>query len=382
MSVSIGSNAVSYQAYAGNAQNAPGAGNSAGRSASTSADGSGAASKSAADSVSLSEEAKAYLARNAAAATDGTLSVATLAANARKWFDQQYASLGISSALLDGEVAVDFSQQTRATLSAVADNASKQFTPDEVTAATKALQGRFDDALSPHVVIARHTGDYASLYKAASDYLDKAGDAEKATRIWQDQKQAVTEGLAAARASYGKAPATGHENDPVRALLKQAVAATPATNSSDPKDLAAQARAMLDAQAGSARDNGKELVFGGNRATGQQADFSDFDNRSLAIMALNSASSFSAAEASAAKAELNQRTRASLLNAFNPTSGSGAAGMTLGLLQQYQSMSAEERSVLGFTNDYANKIMQNYRTMSSIQHNFGSGRSGGLAAYL
>ena len=104
--------------------------------------------------------------------------------------------------------------------------------------------------------------------------------------------------------------------------------------------------------------------------------------RSLAIMALNSASSFSAAEASAAKAELNQRTRASLLNAFNPTSGSGAAGMTLGLLQQYQSMSAEERSVLGFTNDYANKIMQNYRTMSSIQHNFGSGRSGGLAAYL
>ena len=163
MSVSIGSNAVSYQAYAGNAQNAPGAGNSAGRSASTSADGSGAASKSAADSVSLSEEAKAYLARNAAAATDGTLSVATLAANARKWFDQQYASLGISSALLDGEVAVDFSQQTRATLSAVADNASKQFTPDEVTAATKALQGRFDDALSPHVVIARHTGDYASL---------------------------------------------------------------------------------------------------------------------------------------------------------------------------------------------------------------------------
>ncbi|WP_204310983.1 hypothetical protein, partial [Stenotrophomonas maltophilia] len=86
--------------------------------------------------------------------------------------------------------------------------------------------------------------------------LDKAGDAEKATRIWQDQKQAVTEGLAAARASYGKAPATGNENDPVRALLKQAVAATPATNSSDPKDLAAQARAMLDTQAGSARDNG------------------------------------------------------------------------------------------------------------------------------
>ena len=283
--------------------------------------------------------------------------------------------------MLDGKVAVDFSGQSRATLSVVADNAGGQFSTDEATAATKASQGRFNDAMSPYVVIARHTGDYASLYKAASDYLDKAGDAEKATKSWQDQKEAGQDGYAAARASYGKAPVTGNEDDPVGALLTQASAGTPASNSSDPKDLATQARAMLDAQAGSAKDNGKELVFGGNRTTGQQANFSDFDNRTLAIMALNSDASFSAAEASAAKAELNQRTRASLLDAFNPTSGSGAEGMTLGLLQQYQSMSPEERSVLGFTDDYANRIMQNYRTMSSIQNNFGSG-GGGLAAYL
>ncbi len=379
MTISVGSNSVSYQAYAGNAYGAGSVGNNASKGASTPGDTAAGASSSASTSVTLSEEAKAYLARSATV-QDDTPSAATLTANARAWFNQQYASLGISSAMLDGQVAVDLSQQTRATLSVVADNASGQFTPDEKAAAARALQGRFNDALSPYVVIARHTGDYASLYKAASDYLDNAGAAEKATKTWQDQKQAVQDGLAAARASFGKAPVTGNVNDPVKALLVQASAGTPATNSSDPGDLATRARAMLDAQAGSAKDNGKELVFSGGRTTGQQADLSGFDNRTLAIMALNSDASFSTAEASAAKAELNQRTRASLLDAFNPTSGGGAAGMTLGLLQHYSKMSAEEKSVLGFTDDYANKIMRNYRTMSSIQNNFGS--RGGLAAYL
>jgi len=379
VTISVGSNSVSYQAYAGNAYGAGSVGNNASKGASAPDDPATAASSSASTSVTLSEEAKAYLARNATA-QDDTPSVATLTANARTWFDQQYASLGISSAMLDGQVAVDLSQQTRATLSVVADNANGQFTPDEKAAAAKALEGRFNDALSLHVVIARHTGDYASLYKAASDYLDNASAAEKATKTWQDLKEAVQDGLAAARVSFGKAPVTGNANDPVKALLAQASAVTPATNSSDPDDLAARARAMLDAQAGSAKDNGKELVFNGGRTTGQQADFSGFDNRTLAIMALNSDASFSTAEASAAKAELNQRTRASLLDAFNPTSGSGAAGMTRGLLQQYSKMSAEEKSVLGFTDDYANKIMQNYRTMSSVQDKLSSG--GGLAAYL
>ena len=71
-------------------------------------------------------------------------------------------------------------------------------------------------------MIARHTGDYASLYAAASDYLDQAGSDEKVTPAWKDQKQAVLEGFAAARASFGKAPVTGNDADPVRALLDKA----------------------------------------------------------------------------------------------------------------------------------------------------------------
>ena len=90
--------------------------------------------------------------------------------------------------------------------------------------------------------------------------------------------------------------------------------------------------------------------------------------------------SFSAQEAGAAKAELNQRTRGSLVNAINPSSGGGVQASSLALLQQFAKMSPEERSVLGFTEDYANRIAANYRTAASIQNSLGSG--GGLAAYL
>jgi hypothetical protein len=374
VSISVGSNAASYLNYAGNAY---GAGNTASKASPASTDTTDTSSPSSATSVTLSDEAKAYMARTAAEADGEQPSVATLTTGARAWFDQQYVALGTSSAMLDGQVAVDFSGQTRATLSVIADNAQGQFSTDEVTAATRTLQSRFNDAVSPHVVIARHTGDYASLYAAASDYLDQAGSDEKATAAWKDQKQAVLEGLAAAKASFGKAPVTGNDADPVRALLDKAQTQTSSSTDSTSDTLATNARAMLDAQADSARDNGKDLVFTGSRQTGQQVDFTDFDNRTLAVMALNADASFSAQEASAAKAELNQRTRRSLVSAFG---GDGIQANSLALLQQYQKMSSEERSVLGFTEDYANRIVANYRTAASIQNSLGSG--GGLAAYL
>jgi hypothetical protein len=372
VSISVGSNAASYLSYAGNAY---GAGGTASKAGAASADTTDTSSPSSSTSVTLSDEAKAYLAQTAAETEQP--SVATLTTQARAWFDQQYVKLGTSSAMLDGQVAVDFYGQTRATLSVISDNANGQFSNDEVTAATRTVQSRFNDAMSPYVVIARHTGDYASLYSAASDYLDQAGTDEKATRAWNDQKQAVLDGLAAARASFGKAPVTGDAADPVRALLDKAPAQSSTTTDSGSDTLASNARAMLDAQAGRARDNGKDLVFTGGRQTGQQVDFTDFDNRTLAIMALNADGSFSAQEAGAARTELNQRTRGSVLSAFG---GGGIQANSLALLQQYQNMSPEERSVLGFTDDYANRIIANYRTASSIQNSLGSGA--GLAAYL
>jgi hypothetical protein len=378
MSMSVGPSATAAAGYAGNAY---GAASAAANSASPtdSTDTSSSSSSSSSTNVTLSDEAKAYLAAQAA---DDPPSVATLTTNARAWFDQQYASLGISSAMLDGQVAVDLSSQPRATLSVVANNALGKFTTDETAAAAKALQAKFDDAMTPHVVITRHTGDYASLYTAASDYLDQADANEKATPAWQNQKQAVLEGIAAAKGNFGKAPVTNNDDDPVRSLLDRTSVQTPAAAGSDPGTPSSNARAMLDAQANKAKDNGMELVFSKGR-TGQQVDFSEFDNRTLAIMTLNADASFSAEEASAAKTELNQRTRSGILNAFDPTTGGGAQASSLALLQQYSAMSPEERKVLGFTDDYANKVMQNYRTMASIQNSLGSSSSsGGLAAYL
>jgi len=376
MSISVGSSAAAAAGYAGNAY---GAASAASKSApATDNADTSSSSSSASTNVTLSDEAKAYMAQ-AAQAPEDPPSVATLTTNARSWFDQQYASLGISSAMLDGQVAVDFSSQPRGTLSVVADNALGQFTADEATAATKALQARFDDAMAPHVVIARHTGDYASLYAAASDYLDQADANEKATPAWQNQKQAVLEGIAAAKGNFGKAPVTDNDADPVRSLLDRTSVQTPAAAGSDKATLSGSARAMLDAQASKARDSGTELVFSKAR-TGQQADFTDFDNRTLAIMTLNADASFSSEEANAAKTELNQRTRSGYLHAFDPNAGGGAQASAMALLQQYSTMSAEEKKVLGVTDDFANKVMQNYRTMSSIQNSLGSGS--GLAAYL
>ena len=75
-------------------------------------------SPSSSTSVTLSDEAKAYLAQTAADSEPP--SVATLTTQARAWFDQQYVALGTSSAMLDGQVAIDFSGQTRATVSVIA----------------------------------------------------------------------------------------------------------------------------------------------------------------------------------------------------------------------------------------------------------------------
>jgi hypothetical protein len=322
-------------------------------------------SSSASTNVTLSDEAKAYLAN--ASADTGNLPAATLAANARAWFDQQYDALGISSAQIDGQTAVDFTGQSRATLAAVASNTGGLFSADESAAAAGELQDRFNDTMKPYVVIARHTGDYASLYKTASNYLDQAGTVERATPAWQQQREALLEGSAAAQASYGQAPDTGNENDPVRALLDSSTE----TDSVPAGDVAAQARALLDDQINQAKDDGKELVFDPKRKTGQPVDFSPFDNQALAAISLNQDGAFSAEEVRAAKSELDQRTRTSLLSALNSSSSNPGAG-SLAMIQQYASMSAEERSVLGITDDVMNRLVQSYKSMTTVQSSLSS----------
>lgn len=345
-----------------------------------------ASTRSTSDSVDLSDAAKAYIAGSSSTDTTSTASdTAALAAKARAWFDQQYQTLNIGSALLDGQVAVDLTGQSRETLSAVASNSQGLFSTDESAAATQTLQARFNDAIAPHVVIARHTGDYASRYQAASDYLDQAGAVERATPAWQDQKQAVLDGLAAAKKTFGKAPATGNAKDPVRALLDKTAQSAAPTTATDSNGMATNAHAKFDAQANQASDAGTDLTFDPSRKSGQQVDLSKFNNQTLAVVSLNQDSSFSAAEVFAAKTELNQRNRTNILNAIDPTKNGGTRqGASLALLQQYASMSDVEKTALGYTDDYKNRLVQNYRTMSNLEANSASTGSSvlGLMSYL
>jgi hypothetical protein len=317
-----------------------------------------------ATSVTLSDEAKAYL----AASDTAEVSPATLAANARTFFDQQYATLGISDAVLDGQIAVDLTGQDRATLSVVASNAQSLFSDDEVDAATKTLQVRLDDAVSPYAVIARHTGNYAAPYDAALNYLNKAGADEQATPAWKSQYQAVLDGLSAAKASYGKAPDTGNPDDPVRAMLGRTSSAGSPSAATDSADIAAQARSALDAQANAARDNGTDLTFDRSRSSGQQVDYTDFDNRSLATIAQNKDGEFSGEETRSAKAELDLRNRTSILAALNGAQSAGDTRSTsLALLKQIAAMSDEEKSVMGYSDAFVKQIAQNYQTLTSLQ---------------
>ena len=275
--------------------------------------------------------------------------------------------------MLDGQIALDLTTQDRATLSVVASNAQGLFSEDEVDAATKTLQVRFDDAVSPYVVIARHTGDYAAPYDAALSYLNKAGADEQATPAWKNEYHAVLEGLAAAKSAFGKAPDTGNPNDPVRALLGRTSSSGSPSEATDSAGITSRARAMLDAQANAARDNGTELTFDRSRSSGQQVDYTDFDNRSLASIALNQNGDFSAQETRSAKTELDQRNRASILEALNGSqSGGDTRGASLALLKQIGGMSDEEKSVMGYTDAFVDRIAQNYRTLTSLQGAIGS----------
>lgn len=338
---------------------------------------SAASSSSPSTTVTLSDAAQAYLAA-VSDDSDAEIPLALVAESARAWFDAQYEELGIESVLIDGKVAVDLTALDRAALSAVASNAEDLFSEDEVAAAKSALDARFEDAIAPHVVIARHSRNYAALYQAALDYLDKAGPDEQATATWKQERKAVAEGLAAAKAAFGKAPDTGNADDPVQKLLDKATAGGAATDDDDAATVAGRARAMLDDQINRARDDGATLQLNPNRKTGHDVDFSGFDNRTLATVVLNADSTFTQAEVFAAKHALDQRARESMLQALASDDGYGSG--SLGLIGVYTKMSAEEKAALGVTEDVIGRVAQNYQTSVSVQNAFAG--SLGLSQYL
>jgi hypothetical protein len=311
--------------------------------------------------LTLSAAARAQLA-NAASAKD----FATVISDTRAALDALYKAAGVTTAIdSSGKATIDLASLDQRALFAIASNAGGQFTDAEQNLAGAERLSRFNAALSPAAQTAKLTGDYGTVYTAAASYLDGASSEEKATATWQTERAAIDKGLAATQNDPSKAP-TGISNDPVASYLAQYPGGSSTTSQSF-ASVAKAVRAKLDAQASLAAAAGKELVYDAGRKTGQLADLSQIDNRSLSAIALNQDQLFSREESSAAKQALDARNRASILTALKQSQSSGdPTKLSLGILNAYSAMSSEERTAANWTPALRDHAVQSYKSTSSL----------------
>jgi hypothetical protein len=306
----------------------------------------------AATNLTLSDAAKAQL-----ASASPPKDFATVTDDARSALDGLYAAAKVKGPIgEDGKTTIDLSSFDRRSLFAIATNNGGKFTPDEQQVASTELGNRFNAALAPAAATSKLTGDFSSLYKAALDFLDGASPEEKATATWSAQRAAVAKGVQATQQNPTTAPA-GIANDPVAGYLAQS-ANPPSTATQDILTVAKNMRATLDAQEKAAAAAGKPS---------QQADLSAVDNRSLAAISLNQDNLFSARESYAAKQTLESRNRASILAALKQSQSTGdPTQLSLGILNTYSSMSAEERQAVNWTPSFRDNAVANYKSASRI----------------
>lgn len=318
-------------------------------------------SSNAATKLTLSAAAKAQL-----ASASSTKNFSVVTADARTALDGLYQAAKVTGPLdPSGKLTVDLSSLDRRSLFAIASNNGGKFTSDEQSVAITELDNRFNAALAPSTATAQLTGDFSGIYKAALDFLDSASAEEKATASWSAERAAVLQGVQATQQKPTKAP-SGIANDPVAAYLAQAVADRSTTTPSI-SSVAKTVRATLDAQASAAAAAGKELVYDPGRKTGQLADLSGIDNRSLSAISLNQDGLFSKQESYAAKQELDSRNRASILAALKQSQSSGdPRQLSLGILNTYSAMSDEERTAMNWTSAFRDNAVSNYKSTSNL----------------
>jgi hypothetical protein len=322
--------------------------------------GDGSTNANAATNLTLSDAALAH------AKATPTKDFAAVTADARATLNRLYAAANVAGPVSgEGVTTIELSSLDRRSLFAIATNNGGKFTPDEQKVAGNELASRFNEALAPTAATSKLTGDFNSVYKAALEYLDGASGEEQATATWSAQRDAVLKGIQAAQHNPGVAP-TGIANDPVATYLAQG-ANGGAIATQDISTVAKNVRTTLDAQAQAAAAAGKELVFDPRRKTGQQADLSSIDNRSLAAISLNQDKLFSSLESFAAKQALDSRNRASVLATLNQSQASGdPTQFSLGILNTYSSMSAEERQAVNWTPAFRDNAVANYKSTKQI----------------
>ena len=315
-------------------------------------------------------------------ATNKTLSDAALAAMNQPDFatviTQARAALDALFANGTKPADADLSKLDRRQLFAVATNAQGKFTPDEMAAAQTEQQNRLDQALAGPLAVAHVTDDIEGIYTAAQNFLDGASDEEKATAVWQKQKAALTEAQQDLAADPTQTPQV--DGDIVADYIQRADAGQTGTTR-DLSDVASDARAALDAQYACAKAAGKDLSFSSAEKNGQLVDFSQFDSRSLSAIALNQDGKFSSVEASAAKAEINKRSSATVLAGLK-ASASDPGSFAMNLLSAYSSMSPEERQAAGWSDKLYAAAVASYNTNAKLANMFAGASSGSNALSL
>jgi hypothetical protein len=319
------------------------------------------ATSNAATNLTLSDAARAQLA-NAATVKD----FSAVTSEARATLDGLYAAAKVTGPLdAAGNATIDLSSLDRRSLFAIASNIAGKFTTDEQSVASTELNNRFNAALAPAAATTKLTGNYGAVYQAALSYLDGASGEEKATAAWSAQRAAVLKGVQATQQNPSTAP-SNIASDPVAAYLAQYPGGSTAATE-DFSSVARDVRAKLDAQASAAAASGKALVYDPGRKTGQLADLSAIDNRSLSAITLNQDQLFTKQESFAAKQELDSRNRASVLAALKQSQSSGdPTKLSLGILNTYSAMSAEERQALNWTPALRDSAVQSYKSTTSM----------------
>ena len=304
--------------------------------------------ESGATNVTLSDAAKAALTT--------IKDFATVTTEARATLDKLLSDTKLTTPLKDGKLALDLSKVDRRELYAMSTNSNQLFTADEQKAAAIELQSRFDQAMAGPTAVGRVTGSIKGLYVAALAYYDAMGPEEKASASYVDQRAALEEMLKQITADPSTLPGTVAD-DPVNAYMERLAA----SETGEPRDIvnvAGDARTTLDAQ---------------YKASGNsRPDYSEFDSRSLASVALNSNGKFSVTEVRTASMEMRSRSGAALLQSLKSAGNSDPAAFAQNVISLYGAMSSEERAAAGWSDNLYAAAVANYQTASKLGSILGS----------
>lgn len=315
-------------------------------------------SDSAATSITLSDAAKAAL---------STKDFVNVVAEALAKLKALLTDADRTSPMQGDKLAVDLASLDARELYAMSTDSA--FTSDAQKAAGLEMQRRFEAALAGPAAVAKVSGNYTGLYKAAAEYLDSLSPEEKAGGDWIAGRAAVTEGLKQLQTNPKVLPTTS-KDDPVALYLALAEAGQ-TTQPTSITDVASAARKTLDKLYADAIANGKAPTFNKNTIVGTFIDVSKFDSRTLSSIVLDKTDQFTSEEVRVAQTALNGKSGAALLAGFQSAAkSSDPSAFSQNIISIFSSMSAEERQAAGWSDKFYQAAIDSYTSTTKLTQMF------------